>query len=272
MIDRHIWDHVQNELARRKETAMQKSKYSGRYPYSGKLVCGECGRSFVSRTKKLHSGDIYKAWRCCENALHGKLKTDTDGNRIGCSSSSVNDKTLTEAAAYCLKLVYNNFTEIKQAMLKEIEHVSRLEPSANTERLEKELEKLQRKKERVIELTLDGTLTKEELTEQKTVLNRKIYELSEKITALKSIFEAQRIKTADAEAYAGEIERIMLMKTENTALYGSLLSKIIVCRDKKLIVYFKGIPFGIKLVCTTYGRGGTYRAEFEVLCFVQEKK
>lgn len=262
IIQRQTWNNVQLELARRSLTAEQKSKYSNRYWCSGKLICGECGRRFVSRTKKLNGGNIYKAWRCFENAMHGKPKTDETGNRIGCTNGSVNEKTLAGAVAYCLKIVQINCNDIKAIMLKEIRSVQQLDITSNTDWLKAELIKLQKKKSMAIELVLDGTLTKEELTEQKACIDRKISEVSEKITLAESNIELCRSKFRNMDEYIAEIDRIMQFDLDNGAVYGWLVEKIVVSNEKRLTVFLKKIPFGIKLIYSAHGKGDEYRTDF----------
>ena len=76
IIDRETWKATQEQLAERTTSEQQKSKFSNRYWCSGKLICGNCGNKFISRTKKLKNGQVYKAWRCYEAANHGTKKID----------------------------------------------------------------------------------------------------------------------------------------------------------------------------------------------------
>lgn len=89
IIDRETWDATQQELIKRSSSAEQKSKHSNRYWCSGKIICGECGNRFVSRTKKIKSDENYKAWRCYEAATHGIKKIDLHGNQVGCNIGSI---------------------------------------------------------------------------------------------------------------------------------------------------------------------------------------
>ena len=59
IIDRELWNVVQAELARRNPHGEQPFGHSNRYIFSGKIKCGECGASFVSRKKKRKDGSVY---------------------------------------------------------------------------------------------------------------------------------------------------------------------------------------------------------------------
>ena len=114
IIDRDLWNRTQEELKRRSPSEEQKSKHSNRYWCSGKIRCAECGCRYVSRTKKLMSGDVYKAWRCYAAANHGTKKQDADGNEIGCNNSSINDRSLKTCMNYCITLVQGERDSLKR--------------------------------------------------------------------------------------------------------------------------------------------------------------
>src|SRR5699024_10088503 len=120
IIDRDLWNRTQAELERRSSSEEQKSKHSNRYWCSGKIRCAECGNRYVSRTKKLKSGETYKAWRCYAAANHGTKKQDADGNEIGCDNSSINDRSLKTCMNYCITLVQGERDSLKREILEEI--------------------------------------------------------------------------------------------------------------------------------------------------------
>ncbi|MDE6834294.1 MAG: recombinase family protein, partial [Ruminococcus sp.] len=102
IIDRTTWEKAQEILTTRTLTDEQKSRHSCRYWCSGKIVCGECGNKFVSRTKKRKDGTVYKAWRCVSNAKHGAKKINKSGETEGCDNNSVNEVILLESTLYVL--------------------------------------------------------------------------------------------------------------------------------------------------------------------------
>ena len=65
IIHRELWNRTQEALRVRKLKTGELKKYSSRYWCSGKLICGRCGRSFVSRTKTRKDGSLYKARMPC---------------------------------------------------------------------------------------------------------------------------------------------------------------------------------------------------------------
>ena len=91
IIGRGLFNRAQAELARRSPPEGQKAKHSNRYCLSGKIKCGVCGGSFVSRSKKRKDGSVYKAWRCFESVKNGASHIDNAGNQVGCSCPSIGD-------------------------------------------------------------------------------------------------------------------------------------------------------------------------------------
>jgi site-specific DNA recombinase len=60
IIQRDLWDLVQLEIKKRDRHGTIKTGHSNRYLFSGKIKCGECGASFISRKKKRQNGTFYR--------------------------------------------------------------------------------------------------------------------------------------------------------------------------------------------------------------------
>jgi len=93
IIERDIWNRVQEEIARRagkrkvsqKSTRTENGKYSGKYALSERLVCGECGAHY--RRCTWARGGVKKiVWRCISRLEHGtkycKKSPSIEENRL----------------------------------------------------------------------------------------------------------------------------------------------------------------------------------------------
>ena len=58
IIDRDLWNLVQSELKQRNRHGKPDTGHSNRYGLSGKIQCGACGATFVSRKKKTQTGRL----------------------------------------------------------------------------------------------------------------------------------------------------------------------------------------------------------------------
>lgn len=265
IIDRETWNKTQAELAKRSPSDEQKSKHSNRYWCSGKLVCGECGQSFVSRKKKLKNGEIYKAWRCYHAAVYGQAKEDCFGNIIGCNNQSANEKVLIAVASYLLKNIKINSENIKSNMIREITLILNIKHNIDTTYFYEQINVLNKKKKKAIDLFLDEIISKDDLKNQTEYYNEEIEEITKKIVYCENANGIKQQQMRGIETYINEIERMMKYDASNEALYRSMLKKIIILKDKVLLVYLNNIPFGIKMRYSASGRSELYRVEFEYL-------
>lgn len=270
IIDRDSWEKTQAELSRRSPSDDQKTKHSNRYWCSGKIICGDCGQRFVSRTKKLKIGSIYKAWRCYAAATHGTSKINGFGNRIGCNNSSINEQVLLSCMGYVMKHIQTNKDSVIKGMLAEIKSVQALETDIDTTPLYVKIESINDRKRRAIDLVLDGTITREDLKQQTAFYDSEIESLSQKIVEAENINAVHQKQIDGIQRYIIEINKMMDFDSENELLYKEVLDKIVVYSGNIVVVYLKGVPFGVKLHYRTSGRRDKYRTviDQQALCEV----
>ncbi len=258
IIDRDTWEKTQAELIRRSPSDEQKTKHSNRYWCSGKLICGECGLRFVSQTKKLKGGDVHKAWRCYAAANHGTAKVDGLGNHIGCDNKAVNERVLLYCVKYAMEQIQTNKDAIIEEMLVEIKSVQVAEIDINTAPLYAQIESLNDKKRRAIDLVLDGTITRENLKQQTAYYDSEIEILSQKIADAENINIIHQQQINGIQRYIVEINRMMDFDSRNELLYREVLDRIVVYPGNSVVVYLNCVPFGIKLHYHTFGRMEKY--------------
>ncbi len=263
IIDRDTWEKTQNELTRRSPSNEQKMKHSNRYWCSGKLICGECGMRFVSHTKKLRCGSIHKAWRCYAAANHGTAKTDNFDNNIGCDNNSVNDRVLLFCVGHVIKQVQEDKDDIINEMLKEIKIVEEGENNIDTAPFYKEIENLNDRKRRAIDLVLDGTITREDLKQQTAYYDLEIEALSQQVADAKNIKIIQKQRINDVQRHITEINKMMDFDSENELFYRDVLDRIVVYSKNVIDIYLKSVPFGVKLHYHSFGRMDKYSIKID---------
>jgi len=263
IIDREIWNKTQVELERRSPSSERNSKYSNRYWCSGKLICGECGRRFVSRTKKLKNGEVYKAWRCYALAAHGRKKKDRWGNEIGCNSGSVNDKVLLACVTEVLKGIQSKKDTIISEIIQEIRAVQEMDSKVDTAPLYAKIGDIDDKKRRAIDLTLDGTISREELKQQNIFYDTEIEKLTVQIAQAENMNSTRRQSIQSIEEYISEISRMLEFDTEDTLLYREVVERIVISNGNLVTVYLNCVPFGVKLHYQTTGRMENFSVSFD---------
>lgn len=264
IIDRSTWEKAQELRASRTLTDEQKSRHSCRYWCSGKIVCGECGERFVSRTKKLKNGFRYKAWRCAENAKSGAEKTNKFGDRVGCNNHSVNDSVLLEVTAYVLHFLKINQKELISEMISEICTVCSVPEKVDTKTLLDNIRKIEGKKHTLLDRHLEGVVSAEDYKRQNQYYD-------EQLSVIRSKMERHNQMQSELDRQARQMERCIesvkkYLDFENADehICGEVLEKITVYKERILEIKLKYVP-AVKLRYSTSGRGKNYKAKFELL-------
>ena len=271
IINRELWTRTQEELKRRSPSEEQKSKHSNRYWCSGKIRCAECGSRFVSRTKKLKNGEVYRAWRCHSAANHGALKKDADGKNIGCDNSSINERSLKTCMHYCITLVQGEKDTLKKEILEEI---SKLQKEAakemSSKKIQRKIEKLETKKRQSIDLMLEGLITKEDLKKQTDWYNEELESLNIQLAEALSKDKVQSRQVNDMEQYIKALDEIMDIGEHNELLYKEVLDYIEVHKGSILDIWLKCIPVGIRLKIRTSGKREFFKTEILETSFIEK--
>ncbi|MBQ6855508.1 MAG: recombinase family protein, partial [Lachnospiraceae bacterium] len=159
IIDRELWDKVQDELQKRNRNNGHVTGHSNRHIFSGKMICGECGARFIARSKTRQSGTSYKRWSCYTAATHGAKSVDSQGNLIGCDiGKTIRDDLAMEALTKAIKgipvdfnWIIHNLTSIVNAAMSACD-----DPVDNVQKLERQIQQIMKKKEATIDAFLSG--------------------------------------------------------------------------------------------------------------------
>lgn len=266
IIDRDLWNRTQAELKRRSPSAVQKSRHSNRYWCSGKICCGECGSRFVSRTKKLTTG-TYKAWRCYRAANHGILKTDADGKEIGCNNNSINERALLTCMKYCASLICQNREQLRREILSDLQAVCGEQiTSIDEDKIRQKMEAIEEKKRKSFDAMLEGMFTKEDLKKQTEWYDNELSRLQSLIAENEQNNKKYNRQKEQMDDLEKTLDEILSFHEENELLYREILEKIVVYRESergcnRLVVWFKFLPFGIRLKIKSVGAGEEYHTE-----------
>lgn len=76
IVTREMFNQVQVILDSRASKMACKERESTRYAFSGKIVCGSCGKCFIARSRVRKDESLYLVWRCYHN---GK---NVDSNKV----------------------------------------------------------------------------------------------------------------------------------------------------------------------------------------------
>lgn len=272
IIERELWDRTQKELKRRSLSQGKKIRYSNRYWCSGKIYCGECGHSYISRSKTLKNGEKYLGWRCHAAAAYGLPKQDALGAWRGCQSLQVNHVTLLYCMKFCISHVQTNKEALKNEILQEIQGLySVTGRMRDTEKIEREIEKINNKKKRAIDLVLEGVISREELKEQNSWYEEELSSLEQQLQEAQNEAKIRAKQINHMEQYVTALDEIMDFQVTNEALYGEVLEKMVIYRDHKLDIWLKCLPVGFRLSIQTSGKGKRFKVEILEVEMIEKK-
>ena len=151
VVSREQFRAVQAELARRRGLTAGGRGHSARYWYSGKVVCGGCGRSFtVKRTRRKDGGEYLRF--VCRGRLEGT-----------CAMGALPGRVLLGAAEAVAARLGLEPERLLRRALRELEAEGAGDGEAR--RREQILRQLARRRERALEAFLAGALSRERLEE-----------------------------------------------------------------------------------------------------------
>lgn len=279
IIDRVLWNRVQEILKSRAESFEGRATYANRYWNSGKIFCGICGTRYISYTKRRSNGEQYKAWICNEAHQRGRKReiTTATGEKltVGCNAARVNNKILETAMHDILyELVKANENELRTRLLAERKKYSN--PVNQDQKINRIKNNIEAKNKAIANLTINysaGKFNDFEYTQAKKVIYAEIDELEKQLTDLliQSTYDTRKREYDDNLEL---LEKIVNMSEDeiNRDLYEQVINKIVVHPDKILELHLSFLTAPLFVKYETKGKGHTYAAILELVDYDLESK
>lgn len=259
IIDRATWDAVQLELERRKPKSEHWAKHTNRYWCSGKLRCGECGLPMVSRTRKRHN---WKGWMCASKERRGEARLDEKRKIVKCDNIEVNEKVLKAAVREVLLLFRADRMEVADVIKQQILAVQTKPFTDENDKIEKEIQKLQKKQIDAVDLMVEGLIDKEVLKRRLEQYQVDLDALYERLKRVNNEAAERQRQVQYMQQAITELEAILNCDVDSETLYGEVLEKIVIFKDKRLEVSLKDIPLKVQLKFETSGKLEKYKVDF----------
>ena len=245
IIERDIFEKANEILQSRALSPEGKSKHSNRYAFSGKIKCGKCGRTYVSRYKTRKDKSKYKLWRCYEATIHGSVHIDSCGNTIGCDNSSVRDEELMYVMQLvCKSLNTGDMEFILNNLLNIIKNVILADSiPIDVDKLNENTRCLQEKSNKLLDLYIDGNITKEEFIKSRDKYDNEIKDIQDIIQSIgkqKMIIEKQDNLIKEIES---SLKKVALGIESDGDFYREILDKIVIVNKDKINVFLKLLPY-----------------------------
>ena len=250
IVSEELWEKANQKLLSRSKKAAMYQKHQTLYALSGKLYCDKHNCGFVRKIRHYKNKDDVIYWYCADFHKTGKKN---------CNPACFKQQDLYDILLSIFKSYEVYKEEICEELLSLYKELSKEEKNIEQEaKLQNELEVLERKKDKLLDLALDGLLSKEDLNNKNISIETEISKIQAKLKEL----EAKKKKPEEEKKqYIKLKESIMkqlVITKDNLENYiEELLDKIIVVEKqtkdnkKENEVELKIILAGNKII--TYG-------------------
>ena len=186
IISEELWEKANLILAKRsaKQSAQDKTSYQNKYTYSGKIICGVHHEPYYRTVYRYKSGDK-EVWQCQEYARKGKA---------GCQSPIVYTSELDDIMRKALEEVSLHKVEMVHELIQIYSSIKgEAETDKKVSKCKADMDDILRRKDRLLDLNIDGKITDQEFTIRNDRFNRELEALQQQLQKL----EAEKLKNRD---------------------------------------------------------------------------
>lgn len=228
IIEPREWEMVQGEILRRKNAPKRTSCNS---PFSGKVICGDCGEWFGP--KVWHSNDQYRRviWQC-NHKFNGDEK---------CSTPHLTEDALKEYSIIALSfLIENREALIEDGRLIKKTLSDHTEIDAEISMITEELTVVANMIEKIIATNAITVINQEEYTKSYESLTERYRGLQKRYTALTQQREERKFKADVLSGFLFELSELDILDTEwSDKRFHAIVERITVHNDGRLVFTFK---------------------------------
>lgn len=231
IITREQFALVQEEFKRRKSlrasTETGNGKFSGKYAFSGMIVCGECGETY-RRHQQYNQYKVYPTWAC-------KVHENTDARH--CTAKPIKEKALEDAIVRAINKLLDNKEQFLAELKETVLEVMLDDTNDPIVRIDSEIAELQNEITVALERIQKAEITAEEY---------KIDGYKRKIDVLnldkeEIIFENGKMQLL--EYRIAEVEELLgngrILEKFDKNMFMGLVQRIIVLSQKEIQIDFK---------------------------------
>lgn len=204
IVSKELWEKANRKLLERSKSASMYQKHQTKYALSGKIYCEKHKCSFVRKVKHYKTKRDVIRWICQDYNNTG---------RKNCPTPFVLEQDI-----YSILLnVFKSYEKYKDEISKELlcfynEILFNEKTNSKEIDLQNQIDNLLSKKEKLLDLVLDGILSKEDLKVKNVVIENQITDLKAKLEEL----QKQTIKKKNQKQYLNVINENILKNLDIT--------------------------------------------------------
>ena len=232
IIDKEMFEMVKVEMQRRKDektTAVGSSRYTSKYPFSGLLICGNCGHRLRRHVRRVGSGQQVPAWGCANRISNG---------RSVCDSHHVNEDRLQQTYTAAIRDMIEDAEEIMAAVKDSAGLVMEPENKAALDRVEQEIIDLQNAVLELHKAKQQRSVTAADYAAQIKECSQRMQELETRQAELQTTENRYNEVKLWLDTFAEHIRSGEIMNADDGMIMKQLVEQIIV-GDSGIEVHFK---------------------------------
>ena len=226
IVSEELWNRANVLYKRRREEMKSHSSglsFHNRYPYSAKIYCEEHGTTFHRQVIQTKKGQ-QEVWQCKVYRSHG---------RAACPAPQIRSSDLDVILSDIFKELVRDKEKIIDSLVTVLTNIPKEVDYGKLRcQVENEMDDLERKKNRLLDLSIAGALTVEEFKERNDAFNAQIQECQGKLTAIRQEEENQSSEELDIPAIRQALDEALRFTGEiDTALVATILDKVVVKKE-----------------------------------------
>lgn len=226
IVSEELWNRANALYKRRREEMKSHSSglsFHNRYPYSAKIYCEEHGTTFHRQVIQTKKGQ-QEVWQCKVYRSHG---------RAACSAPQIRSSDLDVILSDIFKELVRDKEKIIDSLVTVLTNIPKEVDYGKLRcQVENEMDDLERKKNRLLDLSIAGALTVEEFKERNDAFNAQILECQGKLTAIRQEEENRTSEELDIPAIRRALDEALRFTGEiDTALVATILDRVVVKKE-----------------------------------------
>lgn len=223
IVSEELWDRA-NALYKQRSKQMMSHQsaalFHNRYPYSGKIICENHGTSFHRRILKNAKGEK-EIWQCRVYRSRG---------RAGCSAPQLRTAELDQIMAQ----IFDRMVQDKQAVVNTVVKLIQAVPDEHDyrqdiRRIETDLASIQAKKDRLLEMSVEGVIAIAEFKQRNDGFNQQIQKLEQQVEIFRKEEERSQISMEQLQKIRNTLEdELSFQNGINSELVAAILDHIVV--------------------------------------------
>ena len=224
IIDENLWNRANTRLLKRKKAFSkrkeEKTIYKNRYLYSAKIYCAKHNTVFHRREFRKNKKDI--TWVCSEYLKNGKTT---------CDSPNIRESELDAILKDLISKLQIESNEVIDMLMNYYKHLE-INTGIDEEILsrERKINNLYAKKDKLLELSLQGSLSNTEFSERNNFFNERIKVLDNELNKLKNEKNNLKGTTGKTKELTNILKQKVNSKSTIDKIISSLLEQIVVSK------------------------------------------